>query len=90
MPRRAPRDFDHLGITRFPHSPYSPDLVPCDLWLFETLKRRLEEYTFRDPIEVMMAMSIILSKIHLDKFISVFDELKCRLCEYIGREDKYL
>jgi histone-lysine N-methyltransferase SETMAR len=90
MPHHTPRDFDHLGITRLSHPPYSPDLVPCDLWLFETLKRRLEECTFGNPIEVMMAMSIILGKTHLDEFILVFDKLKCRLCECIDRKDKYL
>jgi hypothetical protein len=73
MPHRAPRDFNRLGITRLLHPPYSPDLVLCDFWLFGTLKRRLEGYTFGDPVEVMMAVSTILSKIPVDEFIPVFD-----------------
>jgi hypothetical protein len=74
MPLRAPQDFDRLGITRLSHPSYSPDLVPCDFWIFKTRKRRLERCMFRDPVEVMTAVSTILSKIPLDEFISVFDE----------------
>ena len=32
---------DHLakmGIKTFPHPPYSPDLAPCDIWLFPELR----------------------------------------------------
>ena len=27
-----------MGIKRVPHRPYSPDLVPCDFWLFPKLR----------------------------------------------------
>ena len=27
-----------MGINTVPHSPYTPDLVPCDFWLFPKLK----------------------------------------------------
>ena len=27
-----------MGINTVPHSPYSPDLVPCDIWLFSKLR----------------------------------------------------
>ena len=27
-----------MGIKTVPHPPYSPDLVPCDLWLFPKLR----------------------------------------------------
>jgi hypothetical protein len=37
------------------------DLVSCDFWLFETLKRKLEESTFENPVEVLTAVSTILS-----------------------------
>jgi hypothetical protein len=73
-PYQAPRHFDCLGIIRFSHPPYSSDLTPCNFWLFGTLKRKLERSTFRDLIEVLTAVSTILSTIPLDEFISVFDE----------------
>ena len=27
-----------IGIKTLPHSPYSPDLAPCDFWLFPKLR----------------------------------------------------
>ena len=27
-----------MGIKTFPHHPYSPDLAPCDFWLFPKLR----------------------------------------------------
>jgi hypothetical protein len=90
IPHRAPRDFDRLGTTRLLHPPYSPDLALCDFWLFGTLKRKLEGSTFGDPVEVLTALSTILSMIPLDEFIAVFDEWKCGLRECIDRGGKYL
>jgi hypothetical protein len=87
---RALRDFDHLRITRFPHPPYSSDLTPCDFWLFGTLKRKLEEFTFWILIEVLTVMITILSMIHLDQFILIFDDWKCRLRKRIDRREEYL
>ena len=34
-----------MGIKTVPHPPYSPDLAPCDFWLFPKLRgRRYEKY----------------------------------------------
>ena len=30
-----------MGIKTIPHPPYSPDLAPCDFWLFPKLKEKL-------------------------------------------------
>jgi hypothetical protein len=73
-PYRAPRDFDRVGIIKLPHLPYSPNIAPCGFWLFGTLKRKLERFTFGDPVEVLTAVSIILSTSHIDEFILVFDK----------------
>ena len=27
-----------MGIKTVPHSPYSPDIAPCDFWLFHKLR----------------------------------------------------
>ena len=31
-----------MGIKTVPHYPYSPDLAPCDFWLFPKLKEKLK------------------------------------------------
>jgi hypothetical protein len=84
-PHRATRDFECLRITRLLHLSYSPGITLYDFWLFETLKRKLEGSIFGDPVEVLIAMSTILSMIHLHEFISVLGEWKCRLHECIDR-----
>jgi transposase len=33
-------------IARAPHPPYSPDLSPCDFWLFGILKDKIKERLF--------------------------------------------
>ena len=35
--------FAKMGIKTVPHPPYSPDLAPCDLWLFPKLRGRRYE-----------------------------------------------
>ena len=30
--------FTKMGIKTVPHPPYSPDLAPCDFWLFPKLR----------------------------------------------------
>jgi hypothetical protein len=34
------------SITKMDHPPYTPDLVPCDFWLFPKLKNALKEQKF--------------------------------------------
>lgn len=35
-----------LGWTRVPHPPYSPDLSPCDFWLFARVKKDIRGIRF--------------------------------------------
>jgi hypothetical protein len=89
-PHRAPQDFDYPGIARPPHQSYSQNLAPCDFWLFGTLKRKLEGFTFGHQIEMLLAMNTIFSTIPHEEFISVFNEWKSRLRECIDRGGEYL
>jgi hypothetical protein len=36
-----------IGGTPLEHPPYSPDLAPCDLWAFPTMKRELRGKKFQ-------------------------------------------
>jgi hypothetical protein len=87
---RALQHFDRFGIARLPHSPYRSDLAPCPYWLFGTPKRKLEESTFRDQIEMRLAVNTIVTMILREEFISMLDEWKSRLREWIKRGRKYL
>jgi histone-lysine N-methyltransferase SETMAR len=46
----------NFGWTVFPHPPYSPDLVPSDFHLFETLKDALCGTRFEDYKSVICAV----------------------------------
>lgn len=43
------------GVTRLEHPPYSPDLSPCDFWLFPTIKNRMKGKVYYTDTEVLEA-----------------------------------
>jgi hypothetical protein len=40
------------SIVKMDHSPYSPDLTPCDFWLFPKLKKALKGQIFSDLSDI--------------------------------------
>ena len=40
---RVPEFLAKNSITKMDHPPYSPDLAPCEIWLFPKLKNALKE-----------------------------------------------
>ena len=61
-----------------PQPPYSPDLAPCDFWLFSKLKRPLQGHRF-DTIEELQAESKkALKAIPEIEFNKYFDDCKKR------------
>ena len=49
------------GIKTVPHSPYSPDLAPCDFWLFPKL-RGCNYETIEEMKEAMMKVIHMLTQ----------------------------
>jgi hypothetical protein len=45
--RIAAAEFDRRRIGRTEHPAYSPDLIPCDFWLFDFLKEKLKDRQLR-------------------------------------------
>ncbi len=45
-----------LGWTRLPHPPYSPDLTPCDFWLFSRVKKEIWGVRFRSTVDLKEAV----------------------------------
>jgi histone-lysine N-methyltransferase SETMAR len=82
--------YDKSGIKRLHHSPYSPDLAPCDFWLFEYLKHWLEGRFLDDDIALEGAVSEILMSMETDMFGRVFSEWKHRLQQCIDQGGDYL
>jgi len=51
------------NITTLPHPPYSPDLAPCDFFLFPKLKTHLKEHNFGTVENVQAAAMRALNNI---------------------------
>jgi hypothetical protein len=47
---------EELGFTRLAQRPYSPDLAPCDVFLFGFLKKDLDGKNFRSQNEVVSVL----------------------------------
>ena len=41
-----------MGMHEVLHPPYSPDIAPCDFWLFRKLKDHLSGREFEDPVSL--------------------------------------
>ena len=59
-----------MGIKTVPHPPYSPDLAPCDFWLF--LKLRGCRY---ETIEMKEAVMKVIDTLTQDDFHGAFQML---------------
>ncbi len=62
------------GITRIPHPPNSPDLSPCDFWLFDLIEQNLgdqndSELLHRAVIQLMNSLKIEEYKKTFEKWI---------------------
>jgi hypothetical protein len=51
------------SILKFVHPPYSPDLAPCDFWLFPKLKTALKGHSFSDIADIQGHATTILQSI---------------------------
>ena len=59
-----------MGIKTLPQPPYSPDLAPCDFWLFPKLKACRYK-----TIERKEAMTKVIDKLSQEDFSGVFQKL---------------
>jgi hypothetical protein len=78
-----------LGFTRLVQPHYSPDLAPCDFFLFGYLKKEPYE-NFRFQNGVIFVVRVILTKIPIQKLSRVFDEWIERLHGCIANDGEYI
>ena len=68
-PSKMTRQFiDESGLQILPHPPYSPDLAPCDFWLFPRIKRYLKGRNFSSNSEVEGALRNVIGDIEENEF----------------------
>lgn len=78
------------GLAELNHPPYSPDLAPCDFFLFPELKKHLKGRRFSSDEEVILAVQTILSQFSKDFFSWGIMQLRDRAAKCIERGGDYV
>jgi hypothetical protein len=81
---------EEYGFIRVPQPPYSPDLVPCDFFLFGHLKSQLEGRTFFDENSLKTEVERVLREIPITLLCSVMEDWVHRLNQYIESARDYV
>lgn len=71
-----------LQWNQLPHPPYSPDLSPCDFFLFPYLKRKLRGTNFRTTDQLVLAIEHQIALITTHQWERCFDDWirHCQKC----------
>ena len=78
-----------LGLSIINQPLYSPDIAPCDFWLFGLLKEKLKGCSFETREEMILTISKILKEITKKEIYSVFNEWIKRLKTVINSKGEY-
>ena len=60
-----------MGIKAVPHRPYSPDVAPCDFWLFP----KLRGYRYETIEEMKEAVTKVIDMLTQEDFHGSFQKL---------------
>jgi histone-lysine N-methyltransferase SETMAR len=77
------------SITKIDHPPYSPDLAPCDFWLFPKLKNALKGQRFADLSNIQRNVKMLLQGILENDFQDCFRQWHHRLAKCIPSQGEY-
>ena len=64
-----------MGIKTVPHTPYSPDLAPCDFCLFPKLKEKLKGFRYGRIEEMKEAVTKVIDVLTQEDFHGAFQKL---------------
>ena len=74
-----------MGFKTVPQPPYSPDLAPCDFWLFHKLKENRYETTE----EMKEAVTKVIDTLRQEDFHGAFQKLLERYNKCIAAGDYF-
>ena len=77
-------------ITTLEHPPYSPDLAPCDFYLFPKVKSVLKGTRFGSVDDVKKKTADVLKQLTEVDFLHAFDQWKTRLQQCISANGEYI
>jgi hypothetical protein len=72
-------EFQNLHLARMPHPPDSPDISPCDFWLFGLLKGILKDREFVSSEAIEIAIADVWNCLTSDDVQIVFRNWMSRL-----------
>lgn len=78
-----------MGTTVAPHPPYSPDLAPCDFYLFPKMKSKLKGRRFNDIHTIKSESQRVLNSLRENDFQKAFLSLQSRWASCIDSEGDY-
>ena len=64
-----------MGIKTIHHHPFSPDLAPCDFWLFPKLKEKLRSCHYETIKEMKEAVMKVIDMLTQEDFHGAFQKL---------------
>lgn len=77
------------NIQLIPHPPYSPDLAPCDFWLFSRLKDHLRGNRYESRSQLGSAIYQYMKAIPVEDYRSCFQQWKNRLRRCVEVQGDY-
>jgi hypothetical protein len=87
---KAASKFEQHHIFRLPHPPYSPDISPCDFWLFGLLKGIMKRREFHSHEEIEEAITVAWNDLTVEDVQSIFYDWMRRLAWVIKHEGEYI
>ena len=78
-----------MGIKTVPQPPYSPDLSPCDFWLFPKLKEKLRSCRYETIEEMKEAVTKVIDTLTHQDFHGTFQKLLERYNTCIAARGDY-
>lgn len=72
------------------HPPYSPDLAPCDFYLFPKVKSSLKGTHFQSVEQVKAKTADLLKRLTTDELQHCFEQWKTRMQRCIDRQGEYV
>lgn len=76
-------------ITVLEHPPYSPDLAPCDFFLFPKLKDIMKGQHYKSVEDLQAAASQVLKEIPAEAFVASYDAWRKCMLQCINAEGEY-
>ncbi len=92
MPHTATISLAALGenhMEMVPHPPYSPDLAPCDYFLFPEIKKQMRGIPYRNIAQVQQAANDIMRAIPVEHFEEAIKDLPIRWAKCIQAGGDY-